>query len=388
MKICTKCNHENNDTSKFCEECGTKLVDAPKFCPECGTKLNGTPKFCPECGFKLLLASEAANKNFTASTRESSILEDNFENIEITTVFGNYDTIVPYDGDRDYMDMRNAIAFGDIDKAKELIDSGEEDDYSIFVCNVHNVKMLEFLWDYGNFNLYDEDGDLLSRVIYEYSSDLNNYRSNPEYDFSSSGDAYSSEEDIHNKYLGIIKFLLEKHFDVSETLSMDETPLMKAIRYDLVKLAYYLIEEWNADVNYVPIIDNEQNLRSPLILSCNLDPENDLLSKEKCFLCKYLIRKGANVNYQSIMRDCFDELEYSTALDSVLGTISFFEVSTGYDEDIKTRQIDESLYILDLLAKNNAKPSEENIESVRHIENHDLKEKVRILLHLTREQVA
>ena len=68
--------------------------------------------------------------------------------------------------------------------------------------------------------------------------------------------------------------------------------------------------------------------------------------------------------------------------------ISFFAFSTGYDEEIKTRQIDESLYILDLLAKNNAKPSEKNIESVRRIENHDLKEKVRILLHLTREQVA
>lgn len=388
MKICPKCNHENKDTSKFCEECGTKLVDAPKFCPECGTKLNGTPKFCPECGFKLLLASEAANKNFTASTRESSILEDNFENIEITTVFGNYDTIVPYDGDRDSMTLWNAIEFGDIEKAKELIDSGEEDDYSTYICNVHNVKMLEFLWDYGNFNLYDENDDLLSRVIYEYSSDLNNYRKNPEYDFSSHGDVYTSEDDIHNKYLGIIKFLLEKHFDVSETLSMNETPLMKAIRTGLIKLAYYLIEEWNADVNYVPIIDNEQKLKTPLILSCHLDPENDLLSKEKCFLCKYLIKKGANVNYQSVVLDCFDELDYTTPLDSVLGTISFFEVSTGYDEDIKTRQIDESLYILDLLAKNNAKPSEENIESVRHIENHDLKEKVRILLHLTREQVA
>ena len=41
-----------------------------------------------------------------------------------------------------------------------------------------------------------------------------------------------------------------------------------------------------------------------------------------------------------------------------------------------------------MLAIDNAKPSEENIESVRLIENHDLKEKVRILLHLTREQVA
>ena len=377
MKICPKCNHENKDTSKFCEECGSKLIEAPKFCPECGTKLNGSPKFCPECGTKIGNSSK-----FTPTMLE------NESDINITSEFGTYDTIVPYDGDRNYMGMWNAIEFGDIEKAKELIDSGEEDDYSIYICDVHNVKMLEFLWDYGNFNLYDENDDLLSRVIYKYSSDLNNYRSNPEYDFSSSGDAYSSEEDIHNKYLGIIKFLLEKHFDVSETLSMDETPLMKAIKQGLIKLAYYLIEEWNADVNYVPTIDNEQKLNSPLILACDIHPENDILFKEKRFLCKHLIKKGANVNYQSIMRDCFDELQYSTALDSVLGTISFFEVSTGYDENIKTRQIDESLYILDLLAKNNVKPSEKNIDTVKNTESPDLKEKMRFLLHLTREQVA
>ena len=377
MKICPKCNHENKDTSKFCEECGSKLIEAPKFCPECGIKLTGTPKFCPECGTKIGNISEV-----------TPAMDENETDVIITSDFGSYDTIIPYDGDRDSMPLWDAIAFGDIEKAKELIDSGEEGDYSIFVCDVHNVEMLEFLWNYGNFNLYDKYGDsLLSKVICKYSSDLDDYRKNPEYDFSSHGDVYTSEDDIHNKYLGIIKFLLEKHFDVSETLSMNKTPLMKAISEGLVKLAYYLIEEWNADVNYVPIIDNEQNLDTPLILSCHLDPENDLLSKEKCFLCKYLIKKGANVNYQSITH-CFDKLIYSTPLDSVLGTISFFAISTGYDEEIKTRQIDESLYILDLLAKNNAKPSEENIESVRRIENHDLKEKVRILLHLTREQVA
>ena len=377
MKICPRCNHENKDTSKFCEECGSKLIEAPKFCPECGTKLNGSPKFCPECGTKIGNSSK-----FTPTMLE------NESDINITSEFGTYDTIVPYDGDRNYMDMWNAIEFGDIEKAKELIDSGEEDDYSIYICDVHNVKMLEFLWDYGNFNLYDENDDLLSRVIYKYSSDLNNYRSNPEYDFSSSGDAYYSEDDIHNKYLGIIKFLLEKHFDVSETLSMNKTPLMKAIDNGLVKLAYYLIEQWNADVNYVPVIDNEQKLYSPLILACNFRPENDILFKEKRFLCKYLIRKGANVNYQSIIRDYDDELEYSTALDRVLGSISYWECPQVFHNDIITKNIDESLYILELLANNNAKPSEKNIDTVKNIESSDLKEKVRILLHLTREQVA
>ncbi|MBS7294946.1 MAG: zinc-ribbon domain-containing protein [Treponema sp.] len=377
MKICLKCNHENKDTSKFCEECGTKLVDAPKFCPECGIKLTGTPKFCPECGTKIGNISEV-----------TPVMDENETDVIITSDFESYDTIIPYDGDRNYMDMWNAIAFGDIEKAKELIDSGEEDDYSIFVSDVHNVKMLEFLWDYGNFNLYDENDDLLSRVIYKYSSDLNDYRKNPEYDFSSHGDVYTSEDDIHNKYLGIIKFLLEKHFDVSETLSYNETLLMKAIDNDLVKLAYYLIEEWNADVNYVPAIDNGQKLESPLILACRRTPENDILFKEKRFLCKYLIKKGANVNYQSVRLDPCGDLEYTTPLDSVLEKISFLEFSTAYEDDIKTKNIDESLYILELLVKNNAKPSEESINTIRDFKSHDLKEKVRILLHLTREQVA
>ena len=378
MKICPKCNHENKDTSKFCEECGSKLIEAPKFCPECGTKLNGSTKFCPECGTKIGNISEV-----------TPAMDENETDVIITSDFGSYDTIIPYNGDRDSMPLWDAIEFGDIEKAKELIDSGEEDDYSAFIYDVHNDKMLEFLWDYGKFNLYDENDDLLSRVIYKYSSDLNDYRKNPEYDFSSHGDVYTSEDDIHNKYLGIIKFLLEKHFDVSETLSMDETPLMKAIGQGLIKLAYYLIEEWNADVNYVPTIDNEQKLHSPFLLACNIRPENDLLFKEKRFLCKYLIRKGANVNYQSIiMIDCIDELQYSTPLDSVLGSISYWECPQAFENDMKTKNIDESLYILELLVKNNAKPSEESIESVRRIENHDLKEKVRILLHLTREQVA
>lgn len=376
MKICPKCNHENKDASKFCEECGTKLIDAPKFCPECGTKLNGSPKFCPECGTKIGNISEV-----------TPAMDENETDVIITSDFGSYDTLVPYDGDRDYMSMWNAIEFGDIEKVKELIDSGEEDDYSIYICDVHNVKMLEFLWDYGNFNLYDENDDLLSRVISKYSSDLNNYRSNPEYDFSSSGDAYSSEEDIHNKYLEIIKFLLEKHFDVNETLSYNETPLMKAIDHGLIKLAYYLIEEWNADVNYVPTIDNGQKQVSPLIMTCSLLPENDILFNERYFFCKYLIKKGANVNYQSVVLDCFDELDYKTPLDSVLSSISFLEISTAYEDDVKTKNIEESLYILELLVKNKAQVSEKNIDTVRHVENLDLREKMRILLHLTREQV-
>ena len=102
MKICPKCNHENKDTSKFCEECGTKLVDAPKFCPECGSKLTGTPKFCPECGTKIGNISEV-----------TPAMDEKETDVIITSDFGSYDTIIPYDGDRNYMIMWTAIEFGD-----------------------------------------------------------------------------------------------------------------------------------------------------------------------------------------------------------------------------------------------------------------------------------
>ena len=63
------------------------------------------------------------------------------------------------------------------------------------------------------------------------------------------------------------------------------------------------------------------------------------------------------------------------------------EISTAYEDDVKTKNIEESLYILELLVKNKAQVSEKNIDTVRHVENLDLREKMRILLHLTREQV-
>ena len=79
--------------------------------------------------------------------------------------------------------------------------------------------------------------------------------------------------------------------------------------------------------------------------------EDDILFKEKRFLCKYLIRKGANVNYKSIMRDCFDEFDYSTALDSVLGSISFWECSTAFENDIKTKKATKSITVYSLKYK-------------------------------------
>ena len=51
-------------------------------------------------------------------------MDENETDVIITSDFGSYDTIVPYDGDRNYMYMWSAIEFGDIEKAKELIDSG------------------------------------------------------------------------------------------------------------------------------------------------------------------------------------------------------------------------------------------------------------------------
>lgn len=52
MKICPKCQHENNNSSKFCEECGFQFVENSNACPACGGEVETFAKFCPNCGYK------------------------------------------------------------------------------------------------------------------------------------------------------------------------------------------------------------------------------------------------------------------------------------------------------------------------------------------------
>jgi len=47
--ICSKCNSEIPDGSKFCLQCGQKVNDV-LFCMNCGEKLPQNAKFCLKCG--------------------------------------------------------------------------------------------------------------------------------------------------------------------------------------------------------------------------------------------------------------------------------------------------------------------------------------------------
>lgn len=212
MVICSNCGHENGNESKFCVECGTKLVALPKFCPECGTKLEGVIKFCPECGFNVV-DNNALNK----SAEKTSKTVRQTENVINDTKFGKYDYIneelKPYDLDE-------AIRYGYTDIAKKMLENEGISEIMFYsIANAHNEEIINLLAFYGcDFNIKDDDGDsVLLKVINNYSIMLNDYRKH--YDETgestytpgvfSSGDEFETEDDVHNKYLGIIDALIK-----------------------------------------------------------------------------------------------------------------------------------------------------------------------------------
>ena len=398
MKICPNCNHENKDTSKFCEECGTKLIEAPKFCPECGTKLNGTPKFCPECGFNLSKNSGPGTAtNEVKQPKNLTVNNDNF-----STDFGTYDAKVPWNSDSE-MDLATAVKFGNEERVKELIDAGEcVEDLSLFDLSfVHNAQMLKFLWSLGNVNCYDFESkqDLMSDIIDKYAFILAGFRISPDPDaYKDDGDIFNSEEDIHNKYLGIIDFLLENEFDVNQILSCNQTPLMAAIRSKgyasccLTRLATYLIEEWNADVNKVPETNPEAayeydskwakengitelpdfeeytkiNSATPLILASETFSSDPSECEEKIFLCNLLLQHGADVNYN-----------YFNIINGLVIKQTPLHNAIVFIDDYL---IDYTCDLVSLFLKNNAEVTEEVLDIVREKEDSEARNKLCKLL--------
>lgn len=55
--ICSTCNNEIPDGSKFCNQCGTKIEERGKTCPNLECRRQNLPSeanFCPDCGAKLV----------------------------------------------------------------------------------------------------------------------------------------------------------------------------------------------------------------------------------------------------------------------------------------------------------------------------------------------
>lgn len=314
MKICSNCGHKNNDSCNFCAQCGTKILATPRFCAQCGTKLENDSKFCPQCGHKVI---NMENEQNYAGKTPTNTRKDS-EDVSSLYKFGNYDAVLPWQNDCD-IELDDAIKYGYIDKVKNFIESGYavEDISFIALQFVHNGEMLKFLFEHGKVKCHDLEynNDLLTEIIEKYNLDLNNYGdTNDSNYFKEFGDIFNSEQDIHNKYLGIIKVLLENEFNVNSILSNHKTPLTTALSTStfypksLTKLALYLIEECGADVNFVPQVNAKEkytkdlewykkyggepprfsiddymktNNETALMLACSLKPDTPDAYKEK-----------------------------------------------------------------------------------------------------------
>lgn len=281
MKTCPKCNHENKDTSKFCDQCGTKLPDAPKYCPECGTKLNAASKFCPECGHKIGGGVTTANDTANQAVPKAGNNIPPKKTHKPSPYFKAYTARVSKSHG---LKIDKAIEYGDMKTVKLLLSKGVRkiDDITFGeLANVHNAEMLEFLIEQGA-DIFKTDGsensnkDLLFEIIRHYHSALYDYGHDnhiPE------RDVFNSEQDINNKYLGIIQVLLDYGFDIEEPVNES---VRYAIRCTLPELVFFLVEEYGADVS------------SPALLMsiCSNEP-----SERGLKICKFLIKHGANVNY-------------------------------------------------------------------------------------------
>ena len=260
---------------------------------------------------------------------------DNFENIVISTDFKTYNGHVKWPNDYE-MSLGDALRYGNYNKAKDLITSGKDTEYYIDnLLDIHDEKMLELLWENGILNCHSEETEVFSSILYRYSNVLSCFREEPGHDFSDTGDFFKTEDDIHNKFLCIIRFLLEKEYNVNENIGSNktETPLLIAIDRGLAKLVFYLVEDWNADVNFAP-----KNADGSL----NLTPLEKLLIKI---------------------------VDYNT--------------NTGLEENDKIVLLNENCAIVRLLIKHNALLTEECVINTRKIDDQKLKNQLYKILDIT-----
>ena len=411
MIVCSNCGHENVDGSKFCVECGTKLVAMPKFCPECGTKLDGAVKFCPECGFDLLDNSNSS-PNEVNPHKEVQTIKISSSSKSNKLDYGDY---VFIDNSFDHEYLPDTIRYGYNEDAKSLLDQSDVSDLTLYdISNAHNGKIIDLLASYGiDFNHVYEDGfgdanTVLLEVINNYGVKLNDYcqhcEETGEFVYENDGDRFESEDDVHNKYLGIIDALIKHGADPSviiENTFQPSTALIKASEHKLTKLVCFLVEDCKVDINFVPKISAEERYkfytkqiqecgsegsityseceeitgRSALMEAINNIGRSQNNKKGIFLISKCLIENGADVNYQAKDYNyIFDEWEIETPLSMALSD----------SENI-------NLDLIRLLVKNGANYSEydyddEKLERIFIIENDYIRNSLFSLFEISNAQ--
>lgn len=373
MKTCESCGYENDDNAKFCTECGEKLVEKIKFCPECGIELENQPKFCPDCGTKI---GGAVEKKVKIKTQNDKIMDG----------IGEYIGIIP---NAEIDSLWDAVRFGYIEEAEKFLKEGEEFDDDL-ICDSHDRNIVNLLVKYGaRVDMADSSTTVLNRVISKYGSALDMFHDN--YEFGC--DIFHSEQDIHNKYIGIIDALIKKGADPT---SYDPrgcciwTPLQYACGEKLTLLAKYLITICNVDVNHVPEPDYNYEYEHKVENGADISKEDVYLIKNNSPLlfaldtgwlrrgvdridyatAKLLIENGADVTYSSYSVINSDLMHKTTSIGSIIYAIS------------KDPFYEKNFEILELLIENGAELEDDDVTKLYCMENDYAKKRVADLLNI------
>lgn len=373
MKTCQNCAYENDDNAKFCTECGGKLLEKIKFCPECGIELVNQPKFCPECGTKI---GDAVEKKVKVETQNDKIMDGIGEYIGIIT-------------NAEIDSLWDAVRFGYIEEAEKFLKEGEEFDDDL-ICDSHDRNIVNLLVKYGaRVDMADSSTTVLNRVISKYGSALDMFHDN--YEFGC--DIFHSEQDIHNKYIGIIDALIKKGADPT---SYDPrgcciwTPLQYACGEKLTLLAKYLITICNVDVNHVPEPDYNYEYEHKVENGADISKEDVYLIKNNSPLlfaldtgwlrrgvdridyatAKLLIENGADVTYSSYSVINSDLMHKTTSIGSIIYAIS------------KDPFYEKNFEILELLIENGAELEDDDVTKLYCMENDYAKKRVADLLNI------